>query len=45
MIISALVIIIILTIFYLIDEVAAPPTKEHCTDCASCATPCGRHKK
>lgn len=45
MIIAALVIIITLTALYLIDEVAAPPKKEHCADCASCATPCGRHKK
>lgn len=45
MIIAGLVIIITLAAIHLVDEVTAPPKKEHCADCASCATPCGRHKK
>jgi hypothetical protein len=45
MIISALVIIITLAALYLIEEATVPPKKKHCADCASCVTPCGRHKK
>lgn len=43
MIIAGLVIIITLAALYLIDEVAAPPKKEHCEDCVSCKKPCERH--